>query len=140
MAELQLSEGFSIIEEGEHILSIKKAELKPPVNPEFIVVEFADEYGRTMKNRYPLDPSNQGGFFATSQFLRAAFNNPTMKSFNTDDVPRLQGVKIRAEVVHSKVPSKKNPEKLNTFANIGNILGGVQEETGGVVPQGGARL
>lgn len=128
MAIIELSDGIVLIPEGRYSLKITKAEGKPKARPNVIEVEFESEQGHQLKNKYPLDPKNKSGLYVTSMLLRHALNNPTLKNFDTEDIPQLVGKFIDVEVVHNEVQRKDKDGnfiegKTMTFANIAQMYG-----------------
>lgn len=127
MAIVELSDGIVLMPEGVHVLRIKSAEGKPKAKPTVIEVVYENQDGLELKNKYPLDSKNQGGFYATSMLIRYALD-PAAKTFNTDDIPKLVGQYVTVEVVHNTVDKKDKDGNLvegktMTFANAGSILG-----------------
>ena len=130
MAIVELSDGIVLIPQGVHVLRIKSAEGKPKAKPTVIEVVYENQDGLELKNKYPLDPKNQGGFYATSMLIRYALD-PAAKTFDTDDIPKLIGQYVTVEVIHNTV-NRKDKEgniiegKTMTFANAGSILGAAE--------------
>lgn len=119
---------FRLMSEGVKSLRISSVELKPKVNPEMMEVVFEDDLGATVRNNYTFDEKNEIGSFVTSVLLQACFGD--IEEFETDEADKLVGCFVEAEIVHSNVPSKKDPSKTMTFANIKRIYGeGVPFET-----------
>ena len=63
------------------------------------------------------DEYNEKALNAFSYFAKTAMNDYTMEDI---DPEQLINHYIRAEVVHTKVPSNKDPNKEVTFANLGD--------------------
>lgn len=125
--EIKLSNntGFSIVPEGEQILEITKCVALPSGNPKFIEVEYKHSNGGTIKSTFDL--ANEKGLTVFSILVSKLLGANTI--FNTDDCKDLVNKKVKVEIAHTNVPSKKDPEKTLTFANIKKILDKVEEST-----------
>jgi hypothetical protein len=111
--------GFQIMPEGEQVLKITKAEYDEDFGKAIFVLENAK--GQTCQERFSLlnqDGSpNEKALGAFSFFAKTALND-----FDIEDVDpeELVGHYLRAEVIHKKVPSNKDPNKMMTFTNLGD--------------------
>ena len=119
MARIPMTAGFQQIPEGEHVLKITKAEYDADFGK--VVFTLEDVKGRSCLERFSLlnqdgDP-NEKALNAFSFFAKTALND-----FDLDDVDpvELVGHFIRADVIHKKVPSNKDPNKMMTFVNLGD--------------------
>jgi hypothetical protein len=114
-----MTAGFQRIPEGEHVLKITKAEY----DEDFGKVTFTLENvtGQSCQERFGLlnqdNTPNEKALGAFSFFAKTAMND-----FDLVDVDpvELVGHYIRAEVIHNKVPSTKDPTKMVTFVNLGD--------------------
>ncbi len=119
MARIPMTAGFQRIPEGEHVLKITKAEY----DEDFGKVTFTLENvkGQSCQERFGLlnqdNTPNEKALGAFSFFAKTAMND-----FDLVDVDpvELVGHYIRAEVIHNKVPSTKDPTKMMTFVNLGD--------------------
>jgi hypothetical protein len=111
--------GFQIMPEGEQVLKITASEHDVDFGKVVFVLE--NSKGQTCQERFSLlnqDGSpNEKALGAFSFFAKTALNN-----FDIEDVDpvELVGRYIKAEVIHNKVPSTKDPTKMMTFVNLGN--------------------
>ena len=119
MARIPMTGGFQMMPEGEQVLKITKAEYDEDFGKVIFVLENAK--GQTCQERFSLlnqDGSpNEKALGAFSFFAKTALND-----FDIEDVDpvELVGRFIKAEVVHNKVPSNKEPGKMLTFVNLGS--------------------
>lgn len=119
MARIPMTAGFQRIPEGEQVLKITKAEY----DEDFGKVTFTLENvkGLSCQERFSLlnqdNTPNEKALGAFSFFAKTAMND-----FDLVDVDpvELVGHYIRAEVIHNKVPSTKDPTKMMTFVNLGD--------------------
>jgi hypothetical protein len=111
--------GFQIMPEGEQVLKITKAEYDEDFGKAVFTLENAK--GQTCQERFSLlnqDGSpNEKALGAFSFFAKTALND-----FDIEDVDpeELVGHYLKAEVIHNKVPSTKDPTKMMTFVNLGS--------------------
>lgn len=111
--------GFQIMPEGEQVLKITKAEYDEDFGKATFTLVNAK--GQSCQERFSLlnqDGSpNEKALNAFSFFAKTAMND-----FDLEDIDptELVGHYIRAEVIHNKVPSTKDPTKMMTFVNLGN--------------------
>ena len=119
MARIPMTGGFQMIPEGEQVLKITKAEYDEDFGKATFTLENAK--GQTCQERFSLlnqDGSpNEKALGAFSFFAKTALND-----FDIEDVDpeELVGHYLRAEVIHKKVPSNKDPNKTVTFTNLGD--------------------
>lgn len=118
MARIGLTQGsYSILPEGEYVFLIKDVEYDETFGE--IKIHLVTEDGRTMDERYRLkngdDTPNEKALNAFSFFAKTALDN-----FGLDEIDHtdLIGHYIRATVKHTTSPSKKDPTKTVTFANL----------------------
>lgn len=114
-----LTDGFTLIPEGEYVFRIYAVEQDDDFG--IIKVHMVNAQGLTITERFSLkrndEEYNDGALAAFSYFAKTVLNNYSLESVDPDEL--VDGY-IRAEVVHNKVQSQKDPNKMNTFANLGN--------------------
>lgn len=119
MARIPLSSGFTLIPEGEHIFRIY--DVKYDENFGKMEVMMVTAEGMKHTERFSLMDANgepnEGALNAFSYFAKTALNDFALEEIDHAD---LVGHYIRAEVVHTPTPSKKDPTKTVTFANLGD--------------------
>lgn len=119
MARIPMTNGFTVIPEGEHIFRIYDAKYDEDFGK--IEIKMVTANGSTHMERYGI--LNQNGEYnekalnAFSYFAKTALN-----SFDIEDVDPSELINhyVRAEVVHVKAPSTKDPTKTVTFVNLGD--------------------
>ena len=118
MARIPMTGGFQIMPEGAQVLKITKAEYDEDFGK--AIFTLANAKGQTCQERFSLlnndNTPNEKALNAFSFFAKTAMND-----FDLVDVDpvELVGRYIRAEVIHNKVPSTKDPTKMMTFINLG---------------------
>ena len=119
MARIPMTGGFQIMPEGEQVLKITKAEYEEDFGKAIFILENAK--GQTCQERFSLlnqdGTPNERALGAFSFFAKTAMNDFDMEDV---DPTELVGHDIRAEIIHNKVPSIKDPTKMTTFVNLGN--------------------
>ena len=119
MARIPMTSGFSLIPEGEYVFRIYDATYDEDFGR--IEVKLVNAQGATHIERFSIknseDEYNEGALNAFSFFAKTAMNDYTMEDI---DPAQLINHYIRAEVLHTKTPSKKDPTKTVTFANLGD--------------------
>lgn len=119
MARIPMTGGFQVMPEGEQVLRITKAEYDEDFGEATFTL--ANAKGQTCLERFSLlnqdNTPNEKALNAFSFFAKTAMND-----FDLVDVDpaELVGRYIRAEVIHNKVPSTKDPTKTITFVNLGD--------------------
>ena len=119
MARIPMTGGFQIMPEGEQVLKITAAEYDEDFGK--AIFTLATSKGATCREQFSLlkqDGSpNEKALGAFSFFAKTALND-----FDIEDVDpvELVGHFIKAEVIHNKVPSTKDPTKMMTFVNLGS--------------------
>ena len=119
MARIPMTGGFQIMPEGEQVLKITAAEYDEDFGK--AIFTLANAKGQTCQERFSLlnqDGSpNEKALNAFSFFAKNA-----MDDFDMEDIDpvELVGHYIKAEVIHNKVPSTKDPTKMMTFVNLGS--------------------
>ena len=119
MARIPMTGGFQMMAEGEQVLKITAAEYDEDFGK--AIFTLANAKGQTCQERFSLlnqDGSpNEKALGAFSFFAKTAMND-----FDLEDVDpeELVGHYLKAEVIHNKVPSTKDPTKMMTFVNLGS--------------------
>lgn len=118
MANIKLSNTFTLIPEGLHIFKITGVEYKPEFGK--LNVSMVTKNGEKHTERFTFTNAqgqpNNGGINAFTYFARTALQNySTLEIDHTD----LIGKYIKCEVIHNKVPSIKNTGEFVTFVNLG---------------------
>lgn len=115
--KLNLKNNFKLVEEGERVLTITKAEAKPSGKPTSLVVSFQDKDGGYITNRY--DFTNDKSLFAMAKLLETALGFEDGDEFDTKtDTARLVGKVLLCEVTHTQGTKPNENGELPTFANI----------------------
>ena len=118
MARIPMTGGFQTIPEGVQVLKIIDA----TYDEEFgkAIFTLANSKGATCREQFSLlkddNTPNEKALNAFSFFAKNAMNDFDMEDV---DPAELIGHYIRAEVIHNKVPSNKDPNKMMTFVNLG---------------------
>ena len=119
MARIPMTGGFQVIPEGEHVLKITAAEYDEDFGKATFTL--ANAKGQTCQERFNLlnqdGSANEKAMNAFSFFAKNAMNDFDMEDI---DPVELIGHYIKAEVIHNKVPSTKDPTKMMTFVNLGS--------------------
>ncbi len=119
MPTIQLTSGFTVCPEGQHIFRIYKVEY----NQDFgkLNIHLVNAQGITHVERFSLinvsGVPNEKAYNAFSYFAKTALNDPYRTAIDPND---LVGHYIKAEVVHTIVPSTKKEGETMTFANLSN--------------------
>ena len=119
MARIPMTSGFMVIPEGTYVFRIYDASYDEEFGK--IIVKLVNAQGATHTERFSIkdqnDEINEKALNAFSYFAKTAMND-----FTLDDVDPEELIDhyIRAEVVHTQLPSRKDPTKNVTFANLGD--------------------
>lgn len=118
MARIPMTGGFQTMPEGEQVLKITKAEYDEDFGKATFTL--ANAKGQTCLERFSLlnqdNTPNEKALGAFSFFAKTAMNDFDLVDVDPDE---LVGRYIRAEVIHNKVQSNKEPGKMITFVNLG---------------------
>lgn len=125
--------GFKLVEEGERVLKITKAECSPSGKPDKLKVTFQDvKDGGMINSQYNFN--NSGAVFAMSKLAEIALGLEDGDEFDTKtDTPRLVGQELLCEVVHTQGTKPNNDGELPTFANVKKVISLANTTTGEVV-------
>ena len=117
MATIQLTSGFTVCPEGEHIFRIYKVEY----NQDFgkLNIYLVNAQGITHIERFSLinasGEPNERAYNAFSYFAKTALKDSTVTAI---DPNHLVNHYIKAKVVHTILPSTTKPGETKTFANL----------------------
>ena len=117
MAIIPMTNSFTICPEGRHIFRIYKVDY----NPEFgkLTVYLVNAQGIRHTERFSLmnnnGEMNDKACNAFSFFAKTALNNFSLAEIDHND---LVNHYIGGEIVHTTSPSRNDPSKTVTFANI----------------------
>lgn len=117
MAIIPMTSGFAICPEGKHIFRIYQVDY----NPDFgkLTVYMVNAQGVKHIERFSLmrqsGEMNEQACNAFSFFAKTALNNFTIEEIDHND---LVDHYIGGEIVHTKLPSRNDPKKEVTFANM----------------------
>lgn len=118
MARIPMTSGFTLIPEGTYVFRVYNA----TYDEEFgkIEVKLVNAAGMTHTERFSIkdnnDELNEKALNAFSYFAKTVMGDYTLEDI---DPVELIDHFICAEVVHTKLPSNKDPNKMVTFANLG---------------------
>ena len=119
MARIPMTSGFVLIPEGTYVFRIYDAKYDEEFGK--IEVKLVTAKGMTHTERFSIkdsnDEPNEKALNAFSYFAKTA-----MGDFELEDIDPAELIDhyIEAEVVHTKLPSNKDPNKTVTFANLGD--------------------
>lgn len=119
MARIPMTSGFVLIPEGEYVFRIYDAKYDEEFGK--IEVKLVNAQGATHTERFSIkdanDEFNEKALNAFSYFAKTAMNDYGLEDVDPEE---LIDHYIRAEVVHTELPSNKDPNKTVTFANLGD--------------------
>lgn len=119
MARIPMRNGFVLIPEGEYIFRIYDAKYDEEFGK--IEVKMVNAQGATHTERFSIkdanDEFNEKALNAFSYFAKTAMNDYGLEDVDPEE---LIDHYICAEVVHTVLPSTKDPNKTVTFANLGD--------------------
>lgn len=119
MARIPMRSGFTLIPEGVDVFRIYDVTYDETWGK--LEVKLVNAQGMTHTERFMLkdqnDEPNEKALNAFSYFAKTALNDFSVEEIDHRD---LIDHYIRAEVIHTKLPSKKDPTKMLTFANFGD--------------------
>lgn len=117
LIKMNLKNNFKLVEEGERVLTITKAECKPSGKPTNMKVTFQDSEGGFINSQYNFD--NDKSLFAMGKLLETALGFEDGDEFDTKiDPERLVGLTLLCEVVHTQGTKPNENGELPTFANL----------------------
>lgn len=119
MSRIPLTSGFTLIPEGTYVFRIYDVNYDEDFGK--LEVKMVNAQGLTHTERFSLKKSddtwNEGALNAFSYFAKTATGDYSEEDIAPED---LIDHYIRAEVIHTQMPSKKDPNKTVTFANLGD--------------------
>ena len=119
MARIPMTSGFTLIPEGTYVFRIYDAKYDEEFGK--IEVKLVNAAGMTHTERFSIkdknDEMNEKALNAFSYFAKTAMGDYTLEDI---DPAELVDHFICAEVIHTKLPSNKDPNKTVTFANLGD--------------------
>lgn len=119
MARIPMTSGFTLIPEGTYVFRVYDA----TYDEEFgkIEVKLVNAQGMPHTERFSIkdnnDELNEKALNAFSYFAKTVMGDYTLEDI---DPSELINHFICAEVVHTTLPSDKDPNKTVTFANLGD--------------------
>lgn len=119
MARIPMTSGFSLIPEGTYVFRIYAVSYDEEFGK--IEIKLVNAQGMTHTERFTIkdknDKLNEKALNAFSYFAKTA-----MGEYGLEDIDPMELIDhfIEAEVVHTKLPSNKDPNKTVTFANLGD--------------------
>ena len=119
MAIIPMTSGFTICPEGKHIFRIYKVDYDADFGK--LVIHMVNAQGITHSERFSLmganGEMNEKACNAFSFFAKTALNNFSIEEIDHTD---LVNHYIGGEITHTALPSRNDPSKTITFANIGD--------------------
>jgi hypothetical protein len=119
MARIPMTSGFTLIPEGTYVFRIYDVSYDEEFGK--IEIKLVNAAGMTQIERFTIkdknDEPNEKALNAFSYFAKTAMGDYTLEDI---DPMELIDHFIEAEVVHTKLPSNKDPNKTVTFANLGD--------------------
>lgn len=119
MARIPMTSGFTLIPEGTYVFRIYDVSYDEEFGK--IEIKLVNAAGMTHTERFTIkdknDEPNEKALNAFSYFAKTAMGDYTLEDI---DPMELIDHFIEAEVVHTKLPSNKDPNKTVTFANLGD--------------------
>ena len=117
MAIIPMTNGFKLIPEGNHILRIYDVEYDPDFGK--LIVKMVNAKGVIHMERFFLMNNdglpNDAAYYSFSCLAQAALNDYSLEEIDHTDII---GRYIGAEIKHTQSPSKKDPNTMNTYANV----------------------
>ena len=119
MARIPMTSGFTLIPEGTYVFRIYDAKYDEEFGK--IEVKMVNAAGMTHTERFSIkdknDEMNEKALNAFSYFAKTVMGDYSLEDI---DPAELVDHFVCAEVVHTKLPSNKDPNKTVTFANLGD--------------------
>jgi hypothetical protein len=112
--------GFRLMPEGEQNLKITKVVGLPRANVTNVEVDFVNEDGITLKNKYDL--TSDGGY-AAFYFLVLNGMGIDLDEGDQFDIDQLDGQFVSVEIVHKEGTKPREDGTVAVFANIRATLG-----------------
>ena len=119
MARIPLTSGFTVIPEGTYVFRIYEVKYDEDFGK--LEIKMVNAKGMTHTERYSLlgndGEPNERAMNAFSFFAKTALNDFNKEEIDPDE---LIDHYIRAEVIHTKMPSNRDPNRMMTFVNLGD--------------------
>lgn len=119
MARIPMTSGFALIPEGTHVFRIYGAKYDEEFGK--IEIKLVNAKGMTHTERFTIkdnnDEMNEKALNAFSYFAKTAMGDFSMEDIDPEE---LVDHFICGEIVHTKLPSRTDPTKTVTFANMGD--------------------
>lgn len=128
--KINLKNNYKTVQEGERILEITSAKFTPSGKPNKLQLNMKDiEDGGTLLNSYNFD--NDTSVWAMGMMLSIALGLEDGDNFDTKDVEKLVGVKLKCEVTHSEYNDKvyANVRKIIEKVEVDEAIGVVEESS-----------
>lgn len=119
MAMIPMTSGFTLCPKGVQVFRIYKVDYDEEFGK--LVIHLVNAQGITQQERYQLMSANgemnEKACAAFSFFAKTALNDFSLEAV---DPVMLVNRYIKADVIHTELPSNKDPNKTVTFANLGD--------------------
>lgn len=119
MARIPMTSGYTLIPEGSHVFRIYDVNYDEKFGK--LEIKLINAAGMTHTERYAIknqnDELNEKALNAFSFLAKTAMNDFTLDDIDPKD---LIDHYIRADVVHTILPSNRDPNRTVTFVNLGN--------------------
>lgn len=119
MARIPMTSGFVLIPEGTYVFRVYDATYDEDFGR--IEVKLVNAQGMTHTERFSIkdknDEFNEKALNAFSYFAKTVMNNYGLEDVDPEE---LINHYVCAEVVHTTMPSRNDPSKTVTFANLGD--------------------
>ena len=117
MSKIALTEGFTLIPEGDHVFKITEVSYKEDFGK--LEIKMKTAKGQTHTERFSFirkdGAANEGAYNSFSYFAKTALNDYEVTEV---DPKELIGHYIRCAVEHDVQPSSKDPSKNVTFTRL----------------------
>lgn len=119
MARIPMTSGFTLIPEGTYVFRVYDASYDEEFGK--IEVKLVNAAGMTHTERFSIkdknDELNEKALNAFSYFAKTVMGDYALEDIDPEE---LINHYVCAEVLHTKLPSNKDPNKTVTFANLGD--------------------
>lgn len=123
--KFNLNRTYTLMEEGEKVVTLTKVEPSPSGNPTDVKVTYTDEKGVNLLEKINLDRA----LWKISRIAEAVLDAKDGEEMGVAELcKQLEGKKLKVEVTHNKGTQPREDGTFATFANVSKILGGVKEE------------
>ena len=117
MSKIKLSDAFTLIPQGTHVLKITGVEQKDEYGKLEVYMQTREGLKHTERFQYLKDNGeiNDGAIQALTFFARTAMNDFSLQEIEPTE---MIGHFMECDVTHDVVPSNKTPGKTATFARL----------------------